>query len=37
MTQSEKVALLACWRTGLGLLDDEDEDPIGHARCHTAK
>jgi hypothetical protein len=23
--------------TGLGLLGDEDEDPISHARCRTAK
>jgi hypothetical protein len=23
--------------TGLGLLDDEDEDTISHARCRTAK
>ena len=32
ITQSEQVALLAFWRTDLGLLDDEDEDTISHAR-----
>src|ERR1700746_3855154 len=32
VTQHEKVVLLAFRRTGLRLLDDEDEDPIGHPR-----
>jgi hypothetical protein len=32
VTQHEKVVLLAFRRTGLRLLGDEDENPIGHPR-----